>query len=342
MFIPKETIEGDQGIIERGHMTQKNVGVIIPAYNVAQHIEKVVRTIPCFVQKIIVVDDGSNDDTVYKVESIKSDRLVLIRHEHNQGVGAAMLTGYKKAAELEMDIMVKMDGDGQMKPEYLEALIYPLISRKAHYSKGNRFTDYRTLQKMPVLRRAGNTALSFFTKMVSGYWNTFDVTNGYTAILTETFDKLDLEDIGRNYFFEISMLVELNIVGACVADVDMPSVYEEEKSHLNPGLVILLFPFTMGRAFFRRFYRRYIVRDFGILSICALFGLVLFLSGIFYGLRIWITPPYPGEPTPAGTVMLAALPIILGFQLLLTALILDVVFVPYRRPTLKKDSSKIK
>lgn len=313
----------------------KKTAVIIPAYNVARKIEEVIRTVPSFVENIIVVDDRSTDDTAAKVRALHDARVLLVSHERNRGVGAAMLTGYSKGAELGADILVKMDGDGQMRPEYLERLVAPLVSGDAQYAKGNRFTDYRALQKMPVLRRTGNAALSFFTKMVSGYWHTFDVTNGYTAILTETFKKLDLRDIGRGYFFEISVLVELNIVGARVVDVEMPSVYDGEKSHLNPVKALVIFPFLMAGAFFRRFYRRYIVRDFGVLSICALFGLVLFAVGVFFGISIWATPPYPGQPTPAGTIMLMALPIILGFQLLLTALILDVVFVPDGVPTLR-------
>ena len=266
----------------------KRVAVIVPAYNVEKHICGVVSTIPLLVEKIIVVDDGSTDRTVDEVLSLHDPRLILLRHERNRGVGAAMVTGYTKAVDLDMEVLVKMDGDGQMRPEHLPGLVRPLVAGEAHYAKGNRFTDYKSLEKMPSLRRLGNVLLSFSTKLVSGYWNIFDVTNGYTAMLAETFQKLDLKDIGRGYFFEISMLVELNIAGARVVDIDMPSHYAGEKSNLRLSRVAGSFPLLMAKCLIRRFYRRYMVRDFSVLSICVLTGLPLFLMGLFRGLWIWM------------------------------------------------------
>ncbi len=308
-----------------------SIAAVIPAYNVEAHIEEVLKGIPSFVDHIVVVDDASSDATADKIASACDPRVVLVRHASNGGVGAAMVTGYAKAMELRADILVKIDGDGQMRPEYLESLIRPLLEKTADYAKGNRFTHYPALEKMPPLRRLGNAFLSFCVKFTSGYWDIFDVTNGYTAILTETYRRLDRKGIAHGYFFEISLLIELNIAGARVTDIDMPPVYGEEKSHMKIGKVATGFPFLLLRGFFRRFYRRHMVRDFSALTVCALTGAPLFLFGLFYGLNLWMNPPRSGEPTPAGTVMLAALPIIIGFQLLLAALVLDVVSVPRGR-----------
>jgi glycosyltransferase involved in cell wall biosynthesis len=311
---------------------KKKIAVIIPSYNVEKQIEIVIRTLPGFVDKIIVVDDCSKDNTSEVVRRLNDSRVTLVRHEKNQGVGGAVLTGYAEATKQGADILVKMDGDGQMKPEYLDALVKPLEEGKAHYAKGNRFSDAEALERMPSLRRFGNAWLSFATKMVSGYWNSFDVVNGFTALLTSTYKRLDKKAIAKSYFFETSMLVELNIVGARIVDVDMPPFYEDEHSHLRIRRIASYFPFLLIRSFFRRFYRKYVLRDFNILTICVLTGFPLFSFGMIYGINLWLHPPVYGQPTPAGTVMLAALPIIIGFQLLLTSLILDVVFVPKEGP----------
>ena len=311
---------------------KKRIGVVIPCYNTARHIEKVIRTLPDFVDRIFVVDDASTDGTSETAAGLRHPKTDLIRHAKNQGVGAAVMTGFRAASDAGMDILVKMDGDGQMRPEFLRALVEPLAEGRAHYAKGNRFTDAQFLTRMPGIRRFGNAWLSFFAKLVSGYWNVFDVTNGYTAILTATYRKVDPRAVARGYFFEISLLTELNIVGAKVADVDIPAFYGDEKSHLSVNKAAAFFPFLLLRAFFHRFYQRYIIRDFNVFSVCFLTGLPLFLFGVLYGLNLWAHPPVSGSPTPAGTVMLAALPIIIGFQLLLAALILDVVFVPNVAP----------
>ena len=304
------------------------IAVVIPSYNVENYIGKVLSGVPDFVEKIIVVDDASTDGTFSKASSYPDDRVIVLRHERNRGVGGAMLTGYQKAFQLGMDIAVKMDGDDQMRAEHIIYLVRPLLEGRASYARGNRFSDYRTLNRMPPLRRFGNAWLSFLSKFASGYWNIYDVTNGFTAITAESFGRVDPKHIASGYFFETSMLIELNINGAAVSDVDMPSVYGNESSNIVLHHVVAKFPLLLAKGFVRRIYQRYFIRDFSVLSLCLVTGLPLFLFGLFYGLSLWIFPPSRGNPTPAGTVMLAALPIILGFQLILTALILDVVFTP--------------
>lgn len=313
-------------------LSGKSIAVVIPAYNAADSVPAVITGIPSFVDRIVVVDDGSSDRTADAARSTGDHRLTVLIHEKNQGVGGAVLTGYQRAAELGCDILVKMDADGQMKPELLPALLDPILKGRAHYAKGNRFGNPAALESMPALRRIGNALHSFLTKVASGYWHIFDVTNGYTAMLSRTFRRLDSRKIARGYFFETGLLVELNLIEACIEDVEMPPVYEGEKSHIRVHRVATEFPLLLLKGLCRRFYMRYLLRDFNALSLCALAGTPLFIFGISYALSLWLVPPSPGMPTPAGTVMLAALPIILGFQLILTAFILDVVFTPTRAP----------
>jgi glycosyltransferase involved in cell wall biosynthesis len=315
-------------------MTQSNktIAVIIPAYQAADSLPGVIKSIPDFVDAIIVVDDGSSDGTAEAARSTADPRLTVVTHQKNQGVGGAVLTGYAQAAKMGFDIFVKMDADGQMKPEHLPALLNPLLKGRAHYAKGNRFSNPASLESMPAVRRFGNIAHSFLTKLASGYWRIFDVTNGYTALLATTYRRIDISKVARNYFFETSLLIELNLIEAKISDVDMPPVYEGEKSHIRMHHIAAHFPGLLLKGLWRRFYLRYLLRDFNALSLCVIVGFPLFTFGIAYGLSLWIFPPSRGNPTPAGTVMLAALPIIIGFQLVLTALILDVVFTPNREP----------
>lgn len=313
-------------------LSGKTIAVVIPSYNAADSLPAVIRGIPDFIDHIVVVDDGSADQTADAARKTLDRRLTVLVHEKNQGVGGAVLTGYRKAADLGFDVLVKMDADGQMKPELLPSLLDPILKGRAHYAKGNRFGDPASLEAMPALRRFGNALHSFLTKLASGYWHIFDVTNGYTAMLSHTFKRLDSKKIARGYFFETGLLVELNLIEARIEDVEMPPVYEGEKSHIRVHRLATEFPVLLIRGLLRRFYIRYLLRDFNALTLCALCGIPLFLFGVTYAFMLWNVPPHPGEPTPAGTVMLAALPIILGFQLILAALILDVVFTPNRAP----------
>ena len=314
-------------------LSGKTIAVVIPAYNAADSVPAVIAGVPAYIDHIVVVDDGSSDRTADAARATGDRRLTVLVHAKNQGVGGAMLTGYQKAAELGYEVLVKMDADGQMKPEQLPKLLDPILKGRAHYSKGNRFGNPRTLEAMPAMRRFGNALHSFLTKLASGYWHIFDVTNGYTALLSRTYLRLDTRKIARSYFFETGLLVELNLIEARIEDVEMAPVYEGEKSHIRVHRVATQFPLLLLKGLLRRFYLRYLLRDFNALSLCVLAGAPLFLFGMGYGFSLWIFPPHQGEPTPAGTVMLAALPIILGFQLILTALILDVVFTPNRPPS---------
>ncbi len=301
------------------------VAIVIPCFRVARHIEAVIRGIPPSFATIICVDDQSPDDSAAVIEGLKDSRVHLIRREKNGGVGAAMKTGYLKALELGAEVCVKLDGDGQMDPAHLPSLLAPVLSGEADYSKGNRFVDQRALRQMPAVRLFGNAVLSFATKAASGYWNSLDPTNGYTAISARALGRIDLDQVADRYFFESSLLVELNIAGSVLADVELPARYGDEESSLSVARVALTFPFLLSRSVLRRFYWRYLISDFGAVTLCVLSGIPALLFGLIFGVWHWVRSVGSGVPATAGTVVLAALPVLLGAQLLLTAAVLDVL-----------------
>lgn len=262
------------------------VALVIPCYNVAAHIEQVITGIPDFISWIIAVDDCSRDDTGAILERLKTDipQLICLRHEVNQGVGGAMMSGYRKALELGADIVVKLDGDGQMDPANIEALIKPILQGRAEFTKGNRFRDFRALRAMPLIRRVGNLGLSFVIKAASGYWNIFDPTNGFTAVRSETLAALDFSKIHPRYYFETSMLQELYLVNAVVQDVAMKARYGDEKSGLSIIKTLLEFPPRLLLAFFRRILLKYYLMDFNVASLYMLVGVPLVMAGTVYGL----------------------------------------------------------
>ena len=306
------------------------IDVVIPAYRVGEHIEDVLVEIPEYIRHIIVVNDASPDDTLQRIEKVmRSDRrIVLVNHEQNMGVGGAMVSGFKKAMELGAQIVIKMDGDGQMSPAYLPELLTPLILGQADYTKGNRFRDIPSLQKMPFIRRFGNVGLSFLSKAATGYWNCFDPTNGFIAIRIETLAKLPLEQIDKSYFFETSMLSYLYLLGAYIIEIPMPSRYGEEQSSLSIGKVLVEFPPKLVRVLFRRLLIKYFIFDFSIISIYIMTSIPLLLFGLIFGISKWIKYGQLGIPTPTGTVMLPVLSLMLGMQILLSAISIDLQSVP--------------
>jgi glycosyltransferase involved in cell wall biosynthesis len=306
------------------------IDVVIPAYRVDEHIEDVLVEIPEYIRHIIVVNDASPDDTLQRIEKVmRSDkRIVLVNHEQNMGVGGAMISGFKKAMELGTQIVIKMDGDGQMSPAYLPELLTPLILGQADYTKGNRFRDLPSLQKMPFIRRLGNVGLSFFSKAATGYWNCFDPTNGFIAIRIETLAQLPFEQIDRSYFFETSMLSHLYLLGAYIREIPMPSRYGEEQSSLSIGKVLVEFPPKLVRVLFRRLLIKYFIYDFSIISIYIMTSIPLLLFGLIFGVSKWIKYGQLGIPTPTGTVMLPVLSLMLGVQIMLSAIGIDLQSVP--------------
>lgn len=304
------------------------VAVVIPCFRVAAHVADVVRSIPPSYAPIICVDDASPDDVAGALALLGDPRVVYRRHEHNRGVGGAVKTGWAEALERGADIVVKMDGDGQMHGEDLGALVAPLLDGSADAAKGNRFVDQRALRAMPGVRLVGNALLSFGVKLVSGYWNVLDPTNGFVAMRADLLRRLPLERLADRYFFETSALVELNIARARVADVALPARYGDAPSSLRVRHVLASFPGRLLGGLLRRFYWRYLIEDFGVVSVAVLLGLPMVLFGGAFGGWHWAQSVHSGVPATAGTVFIAGLPIILGVQLLLVGLVLDVLASP--------------
>ncbi len=304
------------------------IATVVPAHNEALHISQVIKTMPDFVDHVIVVDDHSRDNTLEVALETSDPRVIAVKTPHNMGVGGATIFGYKKAIELGSQILVKMDGDGQMAPEYLESLLDALIEQGYDYAKGNRFLAGESLAFMPRHRLYGNIALTFMTKLASGYWNIFDPQNGYTAIKQEALTGLDLNAIHPRFFFENDMLVQLNFLSRRVKDVAIPARYGDEVSDLNPVKIGVTFPLLLLRRFFHRIYQKYVLRDFSPIALFLFLGLLLFGWGFIFGLYLWIEAMLTSQLTPTGTIMLSLLPLILGFQLILQAIVLDIQETP--------------
>ena len=306
------------------------IAVVIPVYRAENEIRSVLLGIPRFVRHIIVVDDASPDSSADLVTTVakKDKRITLIRHAKNQGVGGAMVSGFKQALALGTEIVIKVDGDGQMDPHYLPALLTAVISGGADYAKGNRFRDFTSLQQMPLVRRVGNLGLSFLTKAATGYWNLFDPTNGYFAIRADVLTQLPLDKLDKGYFFETSMLAHLYLLDACVQDVTIPARYRNETSSLSVRRALFEFPFKLTRTFLRRIVLKYFIFDFSMMSIYLLTGIPLLLFGLIFGTVKWIQYAQIGVPAPTGTVILPTLSVILAIQILLSAIEIDLNATP--------------
>ena len=305
--------------------------VVIPTYKARRHILEVIQKIGPEVSCIYVIDDGCPDKSGDWVEEHCNDgRVVVIRHPENQGVGAAVMTGYQAAVADEMDVIVKIDSDGQMDPALISDFVYPIMNGEADYTKGNRFFDIEKVQSMPVFRIFGNATLSLVSKFSSGYWNVFDPTNGYTAIHADIVRYLPFSKISRRYFFESDMLFRLNTLRAVVVDVPMDAKYGDEVSGLKIYKIIGEFLFKHIRNLFKRIFYNYYLRDMSLASIELPIGIILFIFGLMYGGYHWTQSIQLGVPTSAGTVMLSALPVLSGTQLLLGFIGYDVASVPVR------------
>lgn len=312
-------------------LSEAKVAVVIPSYKVKAHILSVVESIGSEVQVIYVVDDCCPEQSGAFVSSNCTDsRVKVLRNSENLGVGGAVMTGYKAALADDVDIIVKIDGDGQMDPALISSFISPILLGDADYTKGNRFYDLEQISAMPKMRLFGNAVLSFMTKLSSGYWDLFDPTNGYTAIHAEVVRHLPFGRISKRYFFETDMLFRLNTLRAVVVDIPMDAKYEDEVSNLKISKVIGEFLFKHSRNFGKRIFYNYYLRGMSLASIELPIAIMLLLAGGVFGISHWMDSSTSDVPTPAGTVMLSALPVIIGVQLLLAFIGHDIASTPKR------------
>lgn len=306
------------------------VAVIIPSYKVKNHILGVIAGIGPEVQSIYVVDDACPVNSGQFVLDNNTDtRVKVVFNPKNTGVGGAVMHGYAQALADGATIMVKLDGDGQMDATLIPKLIKPILLNKADYVKGNRFFNPSTLNTMPAARLFGNSMLSLINKFVNGYWNIMDPTNGFTAIHGTALGMLPLDKIDNRYFFESDMLFRLGTINAVVYDMPMNAHYADEESGLSIRKVLLDFPPKYLNRFFKRIGYKYFIRDFNIGTLHLVSGLSLMIFGAGFGINYFIHR-LPNEAAPTATVMIAVLPILLGFQLMLSFLNYDVSAIPNR------------
>lgn len=309
----------------------QTIAVVIPCYRVRKHILEVIDGIGLEVSRIYVVDDCCPEGSGNYVESnCRDQRVDVIRNTQNQGVGGAVMTGYKSAIADDMNIIVKIDGDRQMDPRLIPDFVAPILAGEADYTKGNRFFDLEEIRAMPKMRLLGNAALSFITKLSSGYWNLFDPTNGYTAIHSDVARHLPFEKISRRYFFETDMLFRLNTLRAVVIDIPMDVKYGDEVSNLKISKILGEFLFKHTRNFGKRIFYNYYLRDMSLASIELPLGLAMFLFGVAFGGYHWAYSAKVGLAASAGTVMLSAMPVVIGLQFILAFLGHDIRSVPNR------------
>ncbi len=294
------------------------VAVVVPCYREKAHILDVLSGIGADISAIYVIDDKCPDATGDYVEANNKDpRVKVCRHEKNQGVGGATLTGYKAALDDGCDVIVKLDGDGQMDPSLIPNLVLPIYRHEADYTKGNRLHRRDAVRSMPFVRLMGNMGLTLMSKLSSGYWDIMDPTNGFTAIHANVARQLPLDDIAKGFFFESDMLYRLSGLNAVVRDVPMRAHYGEEISHLVVHRVFCTFLFGHLGNTWRRIVDTYFVREVGIASLELILGAILLLTGSLYGAYHWWRSIDTGIPATAGTAILSAMTIIVGVQLLL-------------------------
>jgi len=306
------------------------IAVVIPAYRVAAYVADVIARVPPLVQHIIVVDDASPDDLQSVLAGVRDPRLRVLRHEVNRGVGGAMKTGFAEALALGADIVVKVDGDGQMDPALIPQFVAPIVSGEADFTKGNRFDDLAFIRRMPLVRRLGNMALSFLVKLASGYWHAFDPCNGYVALRTSVLQRVNPGRLEDRYFFEISLLCEAYFAKAVLHDIPMRPVYAGETSSLSPAGSIADFTPRLASRSLHRLLMAYFVRDFNVVSVFLVAGVPAMLFGVGWSAYHWAQSIRLQKLASTGTVIIGMLAIVLGFQLLLQAIVLDVGNEPRR------------
>ena len=326
------TARADPGPLARA----SRIAVVVPCYRERARILDVLERIGPEVAWIFVVDDACPEHTGELVQADCHDpRVRVLRNASNQGVGGATLEGYAAALAAGAEVIVKLDGDGQMDPGLIPRLVRPILEGQADYTKGNRFFELEGVRTMPGLRLFGNTILSFVTKLSSGYWDLFDPTNGFTAIQARVAERVPLERVSRGFFFESDLLFRLNTLQAVVRDVPMRASYGSEASKLAVHRVAGLFLVSHARNTLKRIVYNYFLRNFTIASIEIVLGLVLLAFGVTIGVVEWLRSAATGIPATSGTVMLAALPVLVGIQLLIAFIGHDMHGIP-REPLHKR------
>lgn len=317
--------------MQNNNLSTSKIGVIIPYYNASKQILRVIKKLPEYINVVIIVDDQSLEP-LPKNEILSvinnNTKCHFLTNKINLGVGGATKKGFEYAIKIGIEIVVKVDADDQMDLKFIPNLVNPIIENTTSITKGNRFKNRKALNKMPLIRRIGNVALSFLVKVATGYWHNFDPTNGFIAIKTSVLKEINFSNLSNRYYFETSLLSEFYFQKKQINDISMPAIYSDEKSNMNVFKMIFVFLAKLSKTFFKRIVKEYFLYDFNIGSIYILFGLPMFLFGIIFGTFKWIHHASINTFAPTGTIMIITITIILGFQLLLQAIQYDIFNAP--------------
>jgi glycosyltransferase involved in cell wall biosynthesis len=301
----------------------KRVGVVVPAFDEEALIGATLGGVPPLVDRIIVVDDGSSDRTAERAREAGDPRVEVLAHERRSGVGAATITGYRRALADGLDVVVVMNGDNQMDPDDLPTLVEPVARGELDYAKANRLSTGQAWQLIPKTRFFGNAILSMLTKVASGYWHVADSQSGYTVVSREMLERLDLDRIYTNYGFPNDMLVHLNVWNARVRDFPSRPIYGVgERSNMRYRHVVPRIAWLLLRGFFWRLWEKYVKRDFHPLVFFYFMGFVATVAGVGLGFVV-VGFRIAGDSIPVATVVLVALLVISGLQFILFAMWFD-------------------
>ena len=302
----------------------KRVAVVVPAHDEEALIGRTLAEIPAFVDRVYVVDDHSTDATAERARAVGDPRVEVVGHDRNLGVGAAIVTGYKRALDERVDVTAVMAADGQMDPADLETLVGAVARGDVDYAKANRLFTGQAWELMPRHRYLGNAVLSMLTKIASGYWHTADSQSGYTAISRQMLQQLDLDRIYRRYGFPNDMLVHLNVWNARVRDFPSRPIYNVgERSGIKLWRVIPAIAWLLFKGFFWRLREKYVIRDFHPLVFFYALGIVMTTIGLVLGAWVAVERIFLGGDITAGTATLVALLLISGTQFTLFAMWFD-------------------
>jgi len=302
------------------------VAVVVPCYNEEKLVGKTVATMSDIVDIIITVNDGSTDNTLNVLHGIAADnpRVIVLDNDRNHGIGYSLVNGFKHAlATTDADIIGVLAGDAQCDPAYIAPMLEELDDEKLDYVKANRFFHRDALKAMPRYRQLGNIVISLLTKFSTGYYSISDTQNGYGFFTRRIMEKMDFYYIGERYDYENTMLIALSIAGARIKDVPVPAIYGDETSTIKVLPTSLRALRAVWVGFWRRLYRKYILVSFHPVALFLLSGLFLLLIGIVFGVVLIGNRVANGVSPSSGTVMLVVLPLIVGFQLLITSILMD-------------------
>lgn len=311
----------------------KTIAIVVPAFNEERFIGRTLKTVPAFVDKIIVIDDASADNTARIVEETILDdhRVILVRHKENQGVGGAIVTGYKKAVEVEVDIAVVMAGDGQMDPDDLPKLIEPVAGGEVDYAKGNRLFQGDAWNMIPHYRYLGNSFLSLLTKIASGYWHVADSQTGYTAISLGVLKRIDLDRIYKRYGMPNDMLIKLNQYDFRVRDVHIRPIYNiNGRSGIRLRQVIPRITWLLFKGFWERLFFKYVIKDFHPLVFFYILSFFLLTASVPLTIRLFYMWVFTGV-IPGINTMAVVFTIISGLQTLFFGMWFDMEYNKHLR-----------